>query len=79
MHSATACGCAGARIKVMRCAGFGPVVPFSYSGRKAFDAGIGLNMDLQGAGLAPSVRVAGRWQCRARSSTWRWRNEACCV
>jgi hypothetical protein len=47
---------AGARIKVMRCAGVGPVVPFSYAGRRAFDAGIGLNLDLNGAGLAPSVR-----------------------
>jgi hypothetical protein len=46
----------GARIKVMRCAGVGPVVPFSWTGRRAFDMGVGMNLDLNGAGLAPSVR-----------------------
>lgn len=47
---------AGARIKVMRCAGAGPVVPYSWRGRQAFDAGIGANLDLNGAGVSPTVR-----------------------
>jgi hypothetical protein len=47
--------CAGARVKVMRSAGVGPVVPFSCAGRQAFDGGIGLNLDLNGAGLSPVV------------------------
>ena len=48
---------AGARLKVMRCAGVGPVVPFSYVGRQAFDAGVGINLDLNGSGISPVVRL----------------------
>ena len=43
-------------MKVMRCMGVGPVVPYSYCGRRAFDAGVGINLDLDGSGLSPSVR-----------------------
>lgn len=51
------CLCTGARLKVMRCAGAGPVVPFSFVGRRAFDAGVGVNLDLNGAGISPVVRL----------------------
>lgn len=47
---------AGARVKAMRCFGAGPVVPVSRSGRRVFDAGIGVNLDLAGSGLSAVVR-----------------------
>lgn len=49
-------GYAGARVKVMRCAAAGPLVPIPGCNRQAFDAGVGFNIDLTGAGVRPVVR-----------------------
>lgn len=47
---------AGARVKVMRCMAAGPPVPLPGCDRRMFDAGLGLNLDLAGAGVQPVVR-----------------------
>eukprot|EP00892_Ulva_mutabilis_P012531 jgi/Ulvmu1/9650/UM054_0082.1 len=47
----------GARVKVMRGTVAGPYVPIPGSDRRAFDAGLGLNIDLAGAGVQPVLRL----------------------
>jgi hypothetical protein len=55
---------AGARVKVMRCFGVGPVVPISRCGRQMFDFGAGANLDLTGDGLSFVVCSHPLWPRR---------------